>query len=120
VVRKLLKQLRPLPKIGSEYVSGVTCDPLGKVDALVGSGIEPNQNTTGRVAHIFYRVSVSLRNVSDISFLQGLHSETSMRAEHRDADPTVDDVLPLVSIGVPMQLPERSWIKIEDHTSDRG
>jgi hypothetical protein len=35
-----------------------------------------------------------------------------VRAEQGDGHPAFDDVLPLVGVGVPVQLPQRPWVKI--------
>jgi hypothetical protein len=111
---KFPKQVWPLPKIGGENVRRVTGDPLRQVDRLIDSRVKTNQNATRLVAHIFDRVPVALRNVTDVTVFQCLDAEASVRAEHRDSDPTVNDILPLICVGVPMQLAQRARIKIED------
>ena len=115
---KPCKQIRPLPEIGGEHVCWITRDPLRQVDRLIGSGVESNQNATRLVAHIFDRMAVTLRNITDIALPQCLDPEATVRAKHGDGNLTVNDILPLIRVGVPMQLAQPAWIKIEDDSGD--
>src|SRR5438874_2559114 len=63
---------------------------------------------------------VTLRDVTDVSRVQEFRSETAVRPKHRHADITFDHVLPFVSVGMPVQLPECARFKVENNASDRG
>ena len=103
-VGKLRKRLCRLAEVSGQHIGRVARNPLRQVYRLIGPSVEPNQDAALFVAHIFNRVSVPLRNVRNISLLQGLDAEPPVRPEQGDVHLTVDDVLPLVGIGMPMQL----------------
>jgi hypothetical protein len=48
---------------------------LRKIDRFVGPGIEPDQDATGFVAHVFNGMPIALRNVADVALRQGLDPE---------------------------------------------
>src|SRR5262245_7891594 len=61
---------------------------------------------------------VTLRNISDVSRVQEFRPEAAVRPKHRHADFAFNYVLPLISIGMPMQLPERAGFKFENDAGD--
>src|ERR1700746_1303884 len=65
-------------------------------------------------------MAVALRDVADVTRMQLFSTEAAMRTEHRHAEVAVDDVLPFVRVGVPVQFAQRAWFKIENDTGDRG
>src|SRR5262245_25635260 len=103
-VGKLRKRIWRLTEVGGQHIDRVARNPLRQVYRLIGASVEPNQDPALFIAHIFNRVSVPLRNVGNISLLQGLDAEPPVRPKQCDAHLTVDNVLPLVGIGMPMQL----------------
>src|SRR5262245_7896004 len=62
---------------------------------------------------------VPLRDITDVSRIEDFRSETAVCPKHRNADLTFDDVLPFISIGVPVQLPKCAGFKFENNASDR-
>src|SRR5262249_40274385 len=62
---------------------------------------------------------VTLRNVPGVSGMKEFRPETAMRPKHLHADLASDDVLPFVSIRMPVQLPECAGFKVESNAGDR-
>lgn len=61
---EFFEQLRWLAEIGGEHIGGVARNPLRQVDALVDSGVEPDQDAHGLVADILDRMAVALAGCS--------------------------------------------------------
>ena len=70
------------------------------------------------VADVFDRVPVALRDVADVAFVERLGPVAAARAEQRDADLPLEDVLPFVGRRVPVQLPQRARVEFEDRAGD--
>src|SRR5580765_1264086 len=62
---------------------------------------------------------VTLRDVTDVSSVQEFRPETAVRAKHGHAQIAVDNVLPFISVGMPVQLAERAGFKVENNASQR-
>ena len=60
---------------------------------------------------------VTLRDVTDVSGMQEFRPETAVRPKQGHADIAVDNVLPFVGIGMPVQLAERAGFKVENNVS---
>ena len=111
-VRELLKQGRGLAEVRGQHVKRVAGDPLREVDRRVYTRVESDQHAARLGTHVFNRVPVPLRNVTDVAFGEGLGPVPAVRAKHRDADIAVDDVMPFVGGRVP--------VKLSQCPSDRG
>src|SRR6476659_10201418 len=61
---------------------------------------------------------VTLRNVSRISGVQQFRPEAAVRPKHGHAHIAVDNVLPFISVGMPVQLAESARFKVENNSSD--
>ncbi len=119
VARELLEQRRRLAEVGGEHVDRVAGDPHGQVDRLVVARVEADQDAAGLVADVLDRVAVALGDVADVALVERLGPVAAVRAEQRDADLALDDVLPLVGGRVPVQLAEAARLEVEDHAGDR-
>src|SRR5689334_23161445 len=64
-------------------------------------------------------MAVTLRNITDVSDVQEFRPKTAVRPKHGHAHVAPDNVLPFVSVGMPVQLAECGGFKIENHASDR-
>src|SRR6476646_2280682 len=62
---------------------------------------------------------VTLRDVTDVSRMQKFRPETAVRAKHGHAHIAVDNVLPFIGIGMPVQLAESTGFKVENDASHR-
>ena len=62
---------------------------------------------------------VALRDVTYVAGMQLFSTKAAMRTEHRHAKVAADDVLPFISVRVPMQLAQRAWLQIENYAGDR-
>src|SRR5215831_17741124 len=62
---------------------------------------------------------IALRYVPDVSFIKLLDAVPAVGTKHGYAYLAVDNVLPLVSGGMPVQLAQGSRIEIEHNTGDR-
>ena len=61
---------------------------------------------------------VTLRDVTDVSRMQKFRPETAVRPKHGHAYIAVDNVLPFVRVGVPVQLAERARFEVENYARD--
>ena len=110
-----LLELRSRPtEVGGEHVGRIAGDPFRQIDILVDPGVEPDQDAGLPVADVFDRVPVPLRAEADVALLERLRPVAPARSEQRDADLTLEDILPLVGVGVPVQLPQRPRLEFED------
>src|SRR5262245_11245476 len=64
-------------------------------------------------------MSVTLRDITNVSRVQEFGPETAVRAKHRHADLSFDHVLPFVSIGMPVQLAQCFRFEIENDARNR-
>src|SRR6266403_684651 len=62
---------------------------------------------------------VTLRDVTDVSRMQKFRPETAVRPKHGHAYIAVDNVLPFIGIGMPVQLAESAGFKVENDASYR-
>src|SRR4029077_18398032 len=62
---------------------------------------------------------VTLRDVTHVSDMQDFCPETAVRPKHGHADIAVGNVLPFISVGMPVQLAEGAGFKVENNASDR-
>src|SRR5436190_24188514 len=62
---------------------------------------------------------VTLRDVTDVSGVQEFRPETAVRPKHGHAHITFDNVLPFISVWMPMQLAESAGFKVENNASHR-
>src|ERR1044071_1426776 len=63
-------------------------------------------------------MAITLWDVTDVACTQEFRPKTTVRAKHRYADLPLDDVLPFISIGMPVQLPKRAGFEVENNASD--
>src|SRR5262245_12365514 len=63
-------------------------------------------------------MAVALRDVRHVALSQSFDPVAAVRAEQGDIELAVDDVLPLVRVGMPVQFAEATRIKVENHASD--
>src|SRR5512135_2099851 len=96
VPREFLEQGCGLGEVRSEHVDRIAGKPHREVDGRVMPGVKTDQNATSRLADVLDGMAVTLRNVTDVSLVQGLDPVAAVRAEERDAHLAVDHVLPLV------------------------
>src|SRR5215471_18905700 len=61
---------------------------------------------------------ITLRDVTDVARVQEFRPETAVRAKHGHAELAFNDVLPFVGIGMPVQLPKRAGVKIENNAGE--
>src|SRR4029077_4078354 len=61
---------------------------------------------------------VTLRDVTHVSDMQDFCPETAVRPKHGHADIVVDNVLPFISIVMPVQLAERTRFEVENYARD--
>src|SRR5207244_10017257 len=61
---------------------------------------------------------VTLRDKTDVSSVQEVRPETAVRPKHGHAHVAVDNVLPFISIGMPMQLAECARFEVENYARD--
>ena len=111
-------RLAGLPKLVASTSGGLPAIHCDRSIVLVDAGVEPDQDAARLVADVLDRVPVPLRDVADVALLQRLGPVTPVRAEHRHADLPFDDVLPLVGRRVPVQLPQRPGLEVEDRAGD--
>ena len=104
---ELLEQCRRLAEVGGQHVGRVPRHPFRQVDLLVDPGVEPDEDAALSVADVLDRVPVPLRGETDVALLERLRAIAPARTEQRDADLPLEDVLPLIGVGVPVQLPQR-------------
>src|SRR5258705_11708038 len=62
---------------------------------------------------------VTLRDVTDVSRMQKFRPETAVRPKHGHAYIAVDNVLPFIGIGMPVQLAESAGFKVDNDASYR-
>src|SRR6476646_8348684 len=62
---------------------------------------------------------VTLWNVTDVSSVQEFRPKTAVRAKHGHAHIAVDNVLPFISVRMPVQLAESAGFKVENDPSYR-
>src|SRR6476619_5910142 len=62
---------------------------------------------------------VTLRDVTGVSGMQEFRPETAVRPKHGHAHIAVDNVLPFIGVGMPVQLAESAGFKIENNASHR-
>src|SRR5436190_12129981 len=61
---------------------------------------------------------VTLRDVSGVSAVQEFRPETAVRPKHSYVDIALDNVLPFVRVGVPVQLAECARFEVENYARD--
>ena len=57
---------------------------------------------------------VTLRDVTGVSGVQEFRPETAVRPKHGHAHIAVDNVLPFISVGMPVQLAKSAGFKVEN------
>src|SRR4029077_10564784 len=62
---------------------------------------------------------ITLRDVTHVSDMQDFCPETAVRPKHGHAHIAIDNVLPFISVGMPMQLAESAGFKVENNAGDR-
>src|SRR5260370_39005613 len=62
---------------------------------------------------------VTLRDVTHVSDMQDFCPKTAVRPKHGHAHIAVDNVLPSMRLGMPVQLAESAGFKVENNASDR-
>src|SRR5437667_1527142 len=120
LAREFLKQRCWLVEIRRQNIQRITCNPRREINRLVNACVKSDQHPTGLVTNIFDRMPVTLRDVADVPRMKLLDAEATMRTEHRHGQIAIDDVLPLIRVGMPVQLPQRARFKIENHAGDRS
>src|SRR5437879_11868109 len=98
LARKLLEQGCGFAEIGCQDIDGIAGDPRRKINRLVSRGVKSDQHATPLVTKVFNRVSVSLRDVTDVARVQLLRSKSTVRAEHCHAEVAFQNVLPLLGV----------------------
>jgi len=98
-----------------EQIGRVACHPKAKVDSLIVSCIQTDQHPASLAAEVCDGMAIALRDVRDVPFGQRFNSIAAVRAEQTDAELTIDDVLPLVRIGMPMQLAQAARLEVENN-----
>ena len=66
------------PKLVASTSAGLPAIHCDRSDRLIDSRVQPYQDTTRLIAHIFNRVAVTLRNVSDVTLPQSFDTEAAM------------------------------------------
>src|SRR4029077_9542938 len=64
-------------------------------------------------------MSVTLRDVTHVADMQDFRPKTAVRPKHGHAHIAVDNVLPFISVGMPVQLAESAGFKVENDASHR-
>src|SRR5437868_11471991 len=75
LARKLFEQGCGFAEIGCQDIDRIAGDPRRKINRLVSPGVKSDQHATPLVTKVFNRVSVSLRDVTDVASVQLLRSE---------------------------------------------
>ncbi len=119
LAREFLKQRCWLVEIRRQNIHRITCNPRREINRLVNTCVKSDQHPTGFITNIFDRMPVTLRDVADVPKMKLLDAEATMRTEHRHTEIAVDDVLPFVRVGMPVQLAQRARFKIENYPGDR-
>src|SRR5262249_20924955 len=70
-------------------------------------------------AGVLYVMPVALRHVADIAGGELLEAHAAVRSEHAHAGPAGDVVLPLVGVGMPMQLAQAARLDLHDRAGHR-
>src|SRR6478672_6781863 len=63
---------------------------------------------------------VTLRDITDISGMQEFRPATAVRPKHGHAHIAIDNVLPFISVGMPVQLAESAGFEIENNAGHRS
>ena len=92
---------------------------MREIDRLVGARIEDDQDPGGRRAGVLERVAIALRDVADVAGGERRLTVAAARAEERGPDRAGEDVLPLVGVGMPVELAERPGGELEDDAGHR-
>ncbi len=97
-----------------KQIGRVARHPKGEIDRFVTSGVEADQQPAGLVADVLDGMAIALRDIGHVAFAQRLDPVTAMGTEQRDVELTVDHVLPLVRIRMPVQLAQSSRVEVQD------
>src|SRR5947208_3719922 len=65
-------------------------------------------------------MAITLRNVSGVSSVEEFRPEAAVRSNHGHIDIALDNILPFVCVGVPVQLAECARFEVENYAGDRG
>jgi len=97
-----------LAKICRQNINWISRDPRREIDRFVNPAIKSDQNAARLAADVFDRVTVALWYVAGVSAVKQFRPETAVRRKHCHAYVAVDNVLPFVSVRMPVQLAERT------------
>ena len=92
-------------EIGGQQKVRVGRYPGRERDRLVIAVVEHDEELEVLGASVLDVVPVALRHVADVAGVEFLGALAAVRSEHAHAGAAADIVLPLVGIGMPMQLP---------------
>ena len=98
------EQLWWLSEVSGENVGGVARNPLRQVDRRIDASVETDENARRVFPNVLNRVPISLRDVPNVPFLELLDPIPAVGTEQGHTHPTLDNVLPLVSSRMPVQL----------------
>src|SRR5262245_30222493 len=100
--RKFFNDIVWLIEVGRQEVVRIACDPLREIDSCIMAGIEGEQYAGDFGPDVFDGMAITLRNISDVSLIQGLDSVTAVRTEQSHVDAPLNDVLTVVRGRMPV------------------
>jgi hypothetical protein len=80
--------------------------------------IKHDQNARLAAADVFDRVSEALRDIANVALAESLLAPAALRAEEGHVEFAAENVLPLGSVGVSMQLTQRAGFHMHRDTGN--
>ena len=106
-------------QICGKNIRGVRGEPCREIDRGINASVESKEHLARKVADVFDRVAVALRNVSNVARFKDLGAKAAMGPEKCHADASRNDILPFGRGWMPVQFAQSAGFELQNDPGHR-